>query len=95
MSWLVCVFVPFIVVDRQLAMYCNAPPYKVCTYNTEELFYDRKKQLSRQLISDGTVRRQKLIRRYIIPYLFTPSLFSFGALTDGRTDRENSSPLVP
>ena len=34
--WLVCVFVPCIVVDLQLAIYCSAPGYNVCTYNTEE-----------------------------------------------------------
>ena len=54
---MVCVFVPFILVDLQLAMYCDAPSYKVRAYDTEEIFYDGiKKQLSRRLISDGTVR---------------------------------------
>ncbi len=68
--WLICVFVPFIVVDLRLAIYCNAPSYKVLTYDIEELFYDwTKKQLSRWLISDGTIRRQKSIRRYITKWL--------------------------
>ena len=65
--WLVCVFVPFIVVDLQLAIYCDAPGYKVRTYDTEELFYDQKKQHSPRLISDGTIRRRKLIWS-IVPY---------------------------
>ncbi len=30
-------------VDLQLAMYCYAPGNEVRTYDTEELFYDRKK----------------------------------------------------
>jgi hypothetical protein len=29
-------------VDLQLAIYCNAPRYKVRTYNTEELVDDKK-----------------------------------------------------
>ena len=38
----------------------------------------------------------KYLTLYIIPYLFTPSLFSFGAFqTDWLTDRQDSSPLVP
>jgi hypothetical protein len=41
--WLVCVFVSFIVLDLQLAICCDAPGYKVRTYNTEEQCDDRKK----------------------------------------------------
>ncbi len=41
--WLVCVFVPLIVLDLQLAIYCDAPGYKVRTYDTEELVDDQKK----------------------------------------------------
>ncbi len=44
MPWLVCVFVPLIVVDLQLAIYCDAPGYKVHMYNTEELADDWKKK---------------------------------------------------
>jgi hypothetical protein len=40
--WLVCVFVPLIVLDLQLAIYCDALGYKVHTYNTEELDDDKK-----------------------------------------------------
>jgi hypothetical protein len=40
--WLVCVFVPLIVLDLQLAIYCDAPGYKVHMYNTEELVDDKK-----------------------------------------------------
>ena len=39
---MVCVIVPFIIVDLQLAIYCDAPGYKARAYDTEELFYDRK-----------------------------------------------------
>ncbi len=45
-SWLVCVFVPLIVKDLQLAIHCDAPGYKVRTYNTEELDDDRRKKNS-------------------------------------------------
>jgi hypothetical protein len=33
-----------IVLDLQLAIYCDAPGYKVRTYNTEELADDRRKK---------------------------------------------------
>jgi hypothetical protein len=38
--WLVCVFVPLIVLDLQLAIYCDATKYKVRKYDTEELAND-------------------------------------------------------
>ncbi len=41
--WLVCVSVPLIIPDLQLAIYCDAPRYKVRMYNTEELADDHKK----------------------------------------------------
>jgi hypothetical protein len=64
MPWLVCVFVSFIIVDLQLAIYCDAPGYKARTYDTEELVMDRKKkQLSGQLIFDNSVKRIWAIRR--------------------------------
>jgi hypothetical protein len=34
-----------IILDLQLAIYCDTPGYKVHTYNTEELDDDRKKNL--------------------------------------------------
>jgi hypothetical protein len=40
---MVCVFVPLIVLDLQLAIYCDAPGYKVHMYNTEELADDQKR----------------------------------------------------
>ncbi len=40
--WLVCVFVPLIILDLQLAINSDAPSYKVRTYNTEELQDDKK-----------------------------------------------------
>ncbi len=62
--WLVCVFVPLIVLDLQLAIYCDAPGYKVHTYNTEELG-DDKKQLSGHILFDDSVKSPQAIRRYI------------------------------
>jgi hypothetical protein len=47
--WLVCVFVPLIALDRQLGIYCNAPGYKVRTYNTEELADDKKTKFPEKL----------------------------------------------
>jgi hypothetical protein len=35
--------VPLIILDLQLAIYCDAPGYKVRTYNTEELADDLEK----------------------------------------------------
>jgi len=49
MPWLVCVFVPFIKVDLQLAIFCYAPGYKARTYDAEELLYDRKKTAFRAI----------------------------------------------
>ena len=42
--WMVCVIVPFIIVDLQLAIYCDTPGYKARAYDTDELFYERKKK---------------------------------------------------
>jgi hypothetical protein len=56
MPWLVCVFVPLIVLDLQLAIYCDAPGYKVRTYNTEELADDKKKQISGHILFDDSVK---------------------------------------
>jgi len=64
--WLVCAFVPFIVVDLQLAIYCDPPRYKARAFDTEELLMDRKKkQLSEQLIFDDSVKRLWVIRYYL------------------------------
>ncbi len=59
---MVCVFVPFIVLDLQLAIYCDTPGYKVCKYNTEELA-DDKKQLSGNFLFDNSVNSPQAIRR--------------------------------
>ncbi len=56
-------FVPFIVLDLQLAIYCDAPGYTVRTYNTEELADDRKKQLSGNILFDDSVNSPQAIRR--------------------------------
>jgi hypothetical protein len=45
-------------------IYCDAPVYKAHAYVTAELFYDRKKQLSRQLIFDKSIKRLWAIRKY-------------------------------
>ena len=37
-----CFCAPFIVVDLQLAIYCDAPGYKIRTCNSEELTDDKK-----------------------------------------------------
>ncbi len=64
MPWLVFVFVPLIVLDLQLAIYCDAPGYKVRTYDTEELADDRKKkQLSGHILFDDSVKSPQAIRR--------------------------------
>ncbi len=61
---MVCVFVPLIVLDLQLAIYCDAPGYKVRTYNTEELVDDQKrKQLSGHILFDNSVKSPQAIRR--------------------------------
>ena len=61
---MVCAFVPFIVVDLQLAIYCDAPGYKARAYDTEELLMDRKKkQLSSHILFDDSVKRLWAIRR--------------------------------
>ena len=66
-SWLVCVFVPFIVLDLQLAIYCDASGYKVRTYVHAELVErPKKKQCSGHILFDRTVKRSVTIRRYIM-----------------------------
>jgi len=72
-SWLVCVFVPFIVLDLQLAIYCDASGYKVRTYVHAELVErPKKKQCSGHILFDRkvesyvTIRRLDRIGRYLI-----------------------------
>jgi hypothetical protein len=65
MPWLVCVFVPLIVLDLQLGIYCNTPRYKVRMYNTEKLGDDKKKQLFSHILFDGTGKSPGAIRRHV------------------------------
>jgi hypothetical protein len=58
-------FMPLIVIDIQLAIYCNAPGYKVHTYNTEELA-DDKKQLSGHILFDNSIKSPQATRRYCL-----------------------------
>jgi hypothetical protein len=68
--WLVCVFVPLIILDLQLAIYCDAPGYKVRTHNTEELADDwEKKQLSGHILFDDSLKSPQAIRRYVLKYV--------------------------
>jgi hypothetical protein len=52
------------VLPLQLAIYWDAPGYKVRTNDTEELFYDKKTAFPATFF-EGSVRQQKLIRRYL------------------------------
>ena len=51
--------------SNRLAIYCDAPVYKACSYVAEELLYDEKKQPSGQLIFDDSVKILWAIRQYI------------------------------